>query len=45
MGLDRVPSGMALPNDFNVVIEIPMHSDPIKYEGGALPACRRAQND
>ena len=32
MGLDRVPSGMALPNDFNVVIEIPMHSDPIKYE-------------
>ena len=32
MGLDRVPSGKALPDDFNVVIEIPMHSDPIKYE-------------
>lgn len=32
MGLDRVPSGKDLPNDFNVVIEIPMHSDPIKYE-------------
>ena len=32
MGLDRVSSGMALPNDFNVVIEIPMRSDPIKYE-------------
>lgn len=32
MGLDRVPSGKALPNDFNVVIEIPMHSEPIKYE-------------
>jgi len=32
VGLDRVPSGKDLPNDFNVVIEIPMHSDPIKYE-------------
>lgn len=32
MGLDRVPSGKDLPNDFNVVIEIPMHADPIKYE-------------
>lgn len=32
MGLDRVPSGKDLPNDFNVVIEISMHADPIKYE-------------
>ncbi len=32
MGLERVPSGADLPNDFNVVIEIPMHADPIKYE-------------
>jgi inorganic pyrophosphatase len=32
MGLDRVPSGSDLPNDFNVVIEISMHSQPIKYE-------------
>ena len=32
MGLDRVPSGMDLPNDFNVVIEIQMHADPVKYE-------------
>ena len=32
MGLDRVPSGKDLPNDFNVVIEISMHSEPIKYE-------------
>ncbi|HZV55817.1 MAG TPA: inorganic diphosphatase [Rhodocyclaceae bacterium] len=32
MGLDRVPSGKDLPNDFNVVIEIPMHAEPIKYE-------------
>ena len=32
MGLDRVPSGKNLPNDFNVIIEISMHSEPIKYE-------------
>ncbi len=32
MGLDRVSSGKDLPNDFNVVIEISMRSDPIKYE-------------
>jgi inorganic pyrophosphatase len=32
VGLDRVPAGKDLPNDFNVVIEIPMHSEPIKYE-------------
>ena len=32
MNLDRVPSGRDLPNDFNVIIEIPMNGDPIKYE-------------
>ncbi|HEY6897183.1 MAG TPA: inorganic diphosphatase [Rhodocyclaceae bacterium] len=32
MGLSNVPSGKDLPNDFNVVIEISMHSEPIKYE-------------
>ncbi len=32
MNLDRVSSGSDLPNDFNVIIEIPMHGDPIKYE-------------
>lgn len=32
MNLDRVISGRDLPNDFNVIIEIPMHGDPIKYE-------------
>jgi inorganic pyrophosphatase len=32
MNLDRVPSGRDLPNDFNVIIEIPMHGAPIKYE-------------
>ena len=32
MILDRVPAGKDLPNDFNVVIEIPANSAPIKYE-------------
>lgn len=32
MNLDRVTSGHDVPNDFNVIIEIPMNSDPIKYE-------------
>lgn len=32
MNLDRVPSGNDLPNDINVIIEIPAHSDPVKYE-------------
>ncbi len=32
MNLDRVDSGRDVPNDVNVVIEIPMNGDPIKYE-------------
>lgn len=32
MNLDRVGSGHDLPNDFNVIVEIPMSADPIKYE-------------
>ncbi len=32
MILDRVSSGKSVPNDINVIIEIPSHSDPIKYE-------------
>ena len=32
MGVERVPAGHDVPNDFNVVIEIPMNADPIKYE-------------
>jgi inorganic pyrophosphatase len=32
MNLDRVPAGRGLPDDFNVIIEIPAHADPIKYE-------------
>lgn len=32
MNLDRVGSGANVPNEINVVIEIPAHSDPVKYE-------------
>ena len=32
MSLDRVPAGNNLPDEFNVVIEIPMNADPVKYE-------------
>src|SRR5256885_14953768 len=32
MNLDRVSAGKDVPHDCNVVIEIPMHGDPIKYE-------------
>jgi inorganic pyrophosphatase len=32
MNLDRVGSGKNLPVDINVIIEIPSHSDPVKYE-------------
>lgn len=32
MNLDRVNSGTDVPNDINVIVEIPAHSDPVKYE-------------
>jgi inorganic pyrophosphatase len=32
MNLERVDSGKNVPEDFNVIIEIPMNADPIKYE-------------
>ena len=32
MSLNAVPAGKDLPNDINVIIEIPSHSDPVKYE-------------
>jgi len=32
MSLDRVDAGRDPASDFNVIVEIPMHSDPIKYE-------------
>jgi inorganic pyrophosphatase len=32
MSLNKVSAGRDVPNDFNVIIEIPMNADPIKYE-------------
>ena len=32
MSLNNVPPGKNVPDSFNVVIEIPMNADPIKYE-------------
>ena len=32
MSLNKVPSGQNVPDDFNVIIEIPMHGEPVKYE-------------
>ena len=32
MNLEHVDSGKNIPDDFNVIIEIPMNADPIKYE-------------
>ena len=32
MSLDKVTSGKNLPDDMNVIIEIPMNGEPVKYE-------------
>ena len=32
MQLDKISAGKDLPNEINVVIEIPAHSSPVKYE-------------
>jgi inorganic pyrophosphatase len=32
MNLDKVTPGKNLPDEVNVIIEIPAHSDPVKYE-------------
>ncbi len=32
MDLSKIPAGGDLPNEINVVIEVPQHADPIKYE-------------
>jgi inorganic pyrophosphatase len=32
MNLERVTAGKDVPNDFNVIVEIPMNGQPIKYE-------------
>lgn len=32
MNLDRVTPGNNMPDEINVIIEIPAHSGPVKYE-------------
>jgi inorganic pyrophosphatase len=32
MNLNKIPAGEHPPHDINVVIEVPQHADPIKYE-------------
>ena len=32
MNLERVTPGRSIPDDVNVIIEIPMNADPVKYE-------------
>ncbi|HLX02786.1 MAG TPA: inorganic diphosphatase [Trinickia sp.] len=32
MSFNHVPAGKDIPHDFNVIIEIPAQSDPVKYE-------------
>ena len=32
MSFDKVPPGKNAPESFNVIIEIPMNADPVKYE-------------
>ena len=32
MNLDRVTAGQRAPTEINVIIEIPSHADPVKYE-------------
>ena len=32
MGLERVPAGARVPDEINVVIEIPKDAEPVKYE-------------
>lgn len=32
MSLNKVPAGNDLPEEINVIIEIPAHADPVKYE-------------
>ncbi len=32
MNLERVETGHDVPNDINVIIEIPMNAEPVKYE-------------
>ena len=42
MNFDRVPAGKDVPNDCNVIVEIPMRGVPIKYDVDRLSALYRA---
>jgi inorganic pyrophosphatase len=44
MALDLVPTGADVPNEVNVIVEIPKDADPVKYEvdkstGATPPMC------
>jgi hypothetical protein len=48
MRIDAIPVGRNPPNDVNVVIEVPIGGEPIKYEmdkaaGTLLDSCRGAR--
>jgi inorganic pyrophosphatase len=49
MSINDVTAGKHVPHEFNVIIEIPMNADPIKYEvdkqSGALFVDRVADDD
>src|SRR5260363_419129 len=32
MNFSRIPAGKNVPHDFNIIIEIPAQSEPVKYE-------------
>lgn len=32
MDINDIPAGEHLPDDFNTIIEVPAHSDPVRYE-------------
>ncbi|HNR92880.1 MAG TPA: inorganic pyrophosphatase, partial [Dokdonella sp.] len=32
MAFDRIPTGRDVPNEINVIIEIPKDAEPVKYE-------------
>jgi len=39
MGLSLIDAGKQVPDDINVIIEIPAHSEPIKYEVDKKTGC------
>ncbi|AOY00021.1 MULTISPECIES: inorganic diphosphatase [Jeongeupia] len=39
MDISKIPAGKDLPNDFNVIIEIPANAPPVKYEFDKEAGC------